>query len=79
VVRVDPAGLFQSGIKPPADVAQQYSVASNDLRLTPRNQAVDAGVVLPNVNDGFAGGAPDLGAYEQGRPLPHYGPRASKP
>ena len=24
---------------------------------------------------GFTGKAPDLGAYEQGAPLPHYGPR----
>jgi hypothetical protein len=36
---------------------------------------VDAGVVLPNINDGFAGKAPDLGCCELGRPLPHYGPR----
>ncbi|MGH9160830.1 MAG: right-handed parallel beta-helix repeat-containing protein, partial [Vicinamibacteraceae bacterium] len=37
--------------------------------------AVDAGIRLPNVNDDFAGGAPDLGAYELDRPVPHYGPR----
>jgi hypothetical protein len=30
---------------------------------------------LPGVNDDFTGRAPDLGAYEVGRPLPHYGPR----
>jgi hypothetical protein len=36
---------------------------------------VDAGVVLPNVNDGYQGRAPDLGAYEVGRPPPQYGPR----
>ena len=40
-----------------------------------RRLAVDRGVPLPNVNDGFAGRAPDLGALETGRPLPHYGPR----
>jgi Right handed beta helix region len=38
--------------------------------------AVDAGVALPNINDGFAGAAPDLGAYELGQPVPAYGPRA---
>jgi len=27
------------------------------------------------VNDDFTGRAPDLGAYELGRPLPNYGPR----
>jgi len=37
--------------------------------------AIDAGVAIPNVTDGFVGKAPDLGAYEYGVPLPHYGPR----
>ena len=30
---------------------------------------------FPNVNDGFTGKAPDLGALEAGQPLPIYGPR----
>jgi hypothetical protein len=37
--------------------------------------AVDAGVRLPNVNDGFAGAGPDLGAIELGATPPRYGPR----
>ncbi|MCC7174082.1 MAG: hypothetical protein IT159_02715 [Bryobacterales bacterium] len=37
-------------------------------------RAIDAGVVLPGVNDGFTGAAPDLGALELGAPEPHYGP-----
>jgi hypothetical protein len=37
--------------------------------------AVDAGAILPNINDGFAGGAPDLGAFELGQATPAYGPR----
>jgi hypothetical protein len=39
------------------------------------NPAVDAGVLIPTINDDFTGGAPDLGAYELARALPHYGPR----
>jgi hypothetical protein len=46
-----------------------------DLRLKAGSAAVDAGVRLANVNDDFLGAAPDLGAYEAGRPVPHYGPR----
>ena len=46
-----------------------------DLRISDSNSAVDVGIALPNVNDGFVGGAPDLGAYEAGSALPHYGPR----
>ncbi|HTK77004.1 MAG TPA: right-handed parallel beta-helix repeat-containing protein [Gemmataceae bacterium] len=46
-----------------------------DLRLKPDSPAIDAGVVLPNLNDGYTGKAPDLGAYEYGQDPPHYGPR----
>lgn len=52
-----------------------YHPAEFDFRLHPLSKAVDAGCILPNVNDGFAGKAPDLGAYESGQDLPHYGPR----
>jgi hypothetical protein len=38
--------------------------------------AIDAGVILPNINDGFVGAAPDLGAYERGQALLPYGPRS---
>jgi hypothetical protein len=66
---------FASGVKVPADFREQFPIAANDLRLTPKSGAVDAGLVLPNLNDGYAGRAPDLGAYELGQALPHYGPR----
>lgn len=46
-----------------------------DLRLRVGSAAEDAGVRLANINDGFTGSAPDLGAYEVGRELPVYGPR----
>ncbi len=74
-VSVSPDAAFQSGVKPPDAAQAQFGVEVNDLRLSPSCEAVDAGVVLPNVNDGYQGKAPDLGAYELGRPLPHYGPR----
>ncbi|HUW57881.1 MAG TPA: right-handed parallel beta-helix repeat-containing protein [Planctomycetota bacterium] len=52
-----------------------YAADEIDLRLKPTSTAVDAGEVLANINDGFAGKAPDLGCYELGKPVPHYGPR----
>ena len=52
-----------------------YDAVDLDFRLKPNSKAVDAGVRLPTVNDGFAGKAPDLGAYEVGQPVPVYGPR----
>ena len=52
-----------------------YKAEDFDFRLKPGSAAVDKGTALPNVTDGFAGRAPDLGALEVGAPVPHYGPR----
>jgi hypothetical protein len=57
------------------DPQRLYKPDGLDFRLKPGSAAVDAGVALPTINDDFAGRAPDLGAYELGRPLPRYGPR----
>jgi hypothetical protein len=68
--------IFQKVTPPdPADPRILYRPSDFDFQLRPGSIAVDAGVRLPNVNDGFTGKAPDLGAYEVGQPLPHYGPR----
>ncbi|MFC1611944.1 hypothetical protein ACFL6C_13360 [Myxococcota bacterium] len=45
------------------------------LELQPGCNAVDAGAVLPNMNDSYLGAAPDMGAHEYGGELPQYGPR----
>ena len=74
-VLIDAATVFASGIKPPDEWASLHTPASIDLRLRKGTAALDAGLPLPGFNDGFAGKAPDLGAYEFGSPLPHYGPR----
>jgi hypothetical protein len=56
-------------------VQKLYKSEDFDFRLKPGSAAVDRGVVLPNVTDGFTGKAPDLGALEVGQAPPHYGPR----
>jgi len=58
-----------------ATVQKLYKASDFDFRLKPGSAAVDRGVALPTVTDGFAGSAPDLGALEAGKPVPHYGPR----
>jgi hypothetical protein len=75
---VDPATAFASGVKAPEDEKKQFDLAVNDLRLKAGSAAIDAGEALPGINDGFAGKAPDLGAYELGAEMPHYGPRAEE-
>lgn len=62
----------------PPDPAQRYKVYhSMDLnfRLKPNSKAIDAGQIIPTINDNFTGKAPDLGAIELNQPEPHYGPR----
>jgi hypothetical protein len=59
----------------PNDRPKIYDAELLDFQLKPESAAVDAGCFLPNVNDGFTGEAPDLGALEVGKPMPTYGPR----
>jgi hypothetical protein len=68
--------IFVKGPKPDfTDITHVVAIDSVDLRLRKGAAAVDAGVALPNITEGYTGRAPDLGAYELGAPLPHYGPR----
>lgn len=52
-----------------------YHAMDLNFKLKPTSKAVDAGVVIPTVNDGYAGKAPDLGAIESGKPETKWGPR----
>lgn len=52
-----------------------YHAVDLNFELEPHGKAVDAGVIIPNINDGFNGSAPDLGALETGMPIPIYGVR----
>jgi hypothetical protein len=74
----DCAGVFSNppAISPREEnlVPTQFKVS--DFMPTVRSPAIDRAVdVLPHVNGAFAGQAPDVGAIEVGKPLPHYGPR----
>lgn len=71
--------IFRSAGQPDLDTPTRlYNPDEIDLRLNEGSNAVDAGVVIPNINDGYTGSRPDLGAYEAGQPIPHYGPRDSE-
>jgi hypothetical protein len=63
---------FAADVAYPADPFATGEAPS--LELASDGDAVDQGTPLDNVNDGFAGDAPDLGAYEIGAELPSYGP-----
>ena len=68
--------IFEN-LAPPEPAKRHFVYHAMDLnfRLRPGSKAVDAGVLLPTVNDDFTGKGPDLGALEVGKPAPHYGPR----
>jgi len=44
--------------------AQFVDLQAGDLRLKADSPLIDKGVRLPNINDDFAGAAPDIGAFE---------------
>jgi len=68
--------VFMRVSKPdPSDPQRVYKPEGFDFSLRPGSLAIDAGVILPTITDGFTGRAPDLGAFELGRPAFHYGPR----
>ena len=85
-----PAGVEDNGVEAsfgdlidatlPADWDVAAVPGSQDLRLVAGANAVDSGTPLANLNDPFTlNGAPDMGAFELGQPLPSYGPRALAP
>jgi chitodextrinase len=67
-------GVFATTVAfPSAPMAALLPAA--DLRIGIGSSAENAGVIIPNVTDGFLGSAPDIGAYETGVAPPVYGPR----
>lgn len=68
-----PASPFASGLEPPASYTS--TMTAQDVSLASGAAPLDRGLRLANLNDGFTGSGPDLGALERGCPLPIYGVR----
>jgi hypothetical protein len=68
---------FNNVLKPdPRKRGHIYPKEGYDFNLRKGSPAVDAGLVLPNINDNYQGEAPDMGALEKEAPPVHYGPRS---
>ncbi|MGO9256743.1 MAG: hypothetical protein ACLQU1_10635 [Bryobacteraceae bacterium] len=65
--------VFQNGFL--LDAKSRTYIEPVDLVPAPNSGAIDRGIYLPNISDGFTGAGPDLGAQESGCPVPIYGPR----
>lgn len=72
---IDSAKVFASGLRAPETADKWQDPRKIDVRLAAGSDAIDAGTPIAGFNDGFAGKAPDLGAYEAGAPAVQYGPR----
>ena len=68
-----PSSPFASGLVGPA--TSVTLLPPQNLALGAANAALDAAVLIPNVNDDFRGPAPDLGAWESGCLPFAFGPR----
>ena len=67
------SAIFASGLVAPADY--KTTMMPPDVALAMQSNAVDRGLVLANINDGYTGAGPDLGALELGCASPIYGVR----
>lgn len=70
---------YSTFVRAPEPTGRDGRLPQLDLQLRSGSKAVNKGHILPTITDGFAGSAPDLGAYELGSPPPRYGPRAVLP
>jgi hypothetical protein len=71
--RILDGNTFTVPLTLPADYTTFWS--DTDVTLGQNSLAIDAALLLPNINDGYQGNAPDLGAIEHGEPMPAYGVR----
>lgn len=49
------------------------TIRLSDAAMPAKNPALDTGARLPGFNDGYTGSAPDIGAFENGRPPLRFG------
>lgn len=69
LLKAELPGIYKEGVDP----------GSRNLTLKASSKAINAGEALSNINDPFVtDGSPDCGAFEYGKPMPHYGPRGKK-
>ncbi len=75
-METDPDIFVHVPLPDPKQRGKIYPLAGYDFRLKPGAEVIDKACVLPNINDGYTGRAPDPGALEHGQPGPKYGPRS---
>jgi hypothetical protein len=77
-IEVDYDAFLNVAAPDPSTPHAVYHASELDFQLSANSSAIDRGMPLHNINDGFKGNAPDLGALEAGDKPPVYGPRQLK-
>jgi hypothetical protein len=77
VFRDVPPAWYVWGYRSVEDKAELDWTENEALDFTPSEGSplIDAGTVIPGINEDYAGQAPDIGAVEHGKPASHFGPR----
>ncbi len=75
-----PVPWYYMGYSAAKDKSKLHWAENDKTDFTPAEGSplIDAGVVIPGINEDFAGSAPDIGAIEVGKPSIHFGPRDAK-
>ena len=71
--RLRTGGAVAIGNYVSASSDEYVDAANGDFRLVAGSGAVDKGVEIPGITDGFSGAAPDAGALELGEPMFAFG------
>ncbi len=74
-IQVDYQDLVRASSPVREDVQRLYKPEDYDFSPAPGSALIDAGKLLPTINDGYQGKAPDIGAFEAGAAPKQYGPR----
>ena len=70
------AGIFTDTFNIVKEPKVAHALTENQPLLKSDSPMIDRGKPIANINDGFSGKSPDIGAIEYGDKLPHYGPRS---
>ncbi|MHC4874001.1 MAG: hypothetical protein ACYTFY_19295 [Planctomycetota bacterium] len=67
--------VFKDVAPPQGEKKVCHNLIFGDPRLKEDAALIDKAKLINNINDNFTGKGPDIGAFEYGKELPHYGPR----
>ncbi len=76
IILQDGYGMYRNAPRP--EKGKLLKPKDCDFGLKEGAPVIDKAKRLPNINDGFKGDGPDMGAIEFGDEMPHYGPRVGK-